>query len=94
MPRENPNINNFTSGLLSPLLQNRPDLAWHRNGTRIQQNFISLPYGPAVYRQGFQFVREVLDSSHKHRLVPFEFSTVQRYMLSFGDGNLEIFRDF
>ncbi len=43
------------------------------------------PQGAATRRVGTQFISEVKDSSAKTRLIPFEFSTTQTYMLEFGN---------
>ena len=51
------------------------------------------PQGMASRRIGTKFVSEVKTSSLKTRLIPFEFSTTQTYMLEFGNGYIRFFKD-
>ena len=44
-------------------------------------------------RPGTQFVAEVKDSTKKTRLIPFEFSTTQTYILEFGDQYIRFYKD-
>ena len=54
---------------------------------------IVYPHGSASRRSGTQFVAEVKDSTKKTRLIPFEFSTVQTYILEFGDQYIRFYKD-
>jgi hypothetical protein len=83
----------FTSGELSPKMEGRFDLAQYANGCRTIENMIVLPQGPAETRPGTYFVAEVKDSTKKVRMVPFEFSTVQTYVLEFGHEYIRIYKD-
>lgn len=53
-------------------------------GVALMRNFIALPHGPAANRPGFQFVREVKDSTKKVRLIPFTFSASQTFIIEMG----------
>ena len=86
-------LTNFTAGELSPRLEGRFDIAQYANGCRILENMLVLPQGPAEMRPGTYFVNEVKDSSKKVRLIPFEFSTVQTYVLEFGEEYIRIYKD-
>lgn len=55
-------------------------------GVALMRNFIALPHGPAANRPGFQFVREVKDSTKKVRLIPFAFSASQTFIIEMGPG--------
>jgi len=55
-------------------------------GVALMRNFIALPHGPAANRPGFQFVREVKDSTKKVRLIPFTFSASQTFIIEMGPG--------
>lgn len=83
----------FTGGELSPSLYGRVDLARYNNSLKTCRNFISQQYGGVTNRPGFRFIGEVEDSSVYTRLVPFEFSTVQTYILVFGDLTLQFIKD-
>jgi len=74
----------FTGGELSPSLYGRVDLARYQTSARTLRNFMSLMYGGATNRPGFRFVHEVKDSARRTRLIPFQFSTVQTYVIEVG----------
>jgi hypothetical protein len=54
---------------------------------------IVYPHGSAARRSGTQFVAEVKNSAAKTRLIPFEFSTTQTYMLEFGNQYIRFYKD-
>lgn len=93
MPRASPIVSSFNSGELSPLLDGRTDLSKYASGCKILDNFIPQVEGPAVKRQGTRFVREVLNSAQVTRLIPFEFSTTQAYILEFGNQYISVYKD-
>ena len=86
-------ITSFNAGELSPLLDGRSDLEKYYFGARIYENFIPLPYGPAERRPGTYFVTELKDNSKKARLIPFQYSTEQAYVLEFGDQYIRFLKD-
>jgi hypothetical protein len=51
------------------------------------------PQGAATRRVGTQFIAEVKSSAAKTRLIPFEFSTTQTYILEFGNTYIRFFKD-
>ena len=93
MPRQTVAYTNFTAGQLSPRLDGRTDLTKYYNGAKTISNFTIQPHGGASRRPGTAFVHEVKDSSTAVRLIPFEFSTVQTYVLEFGDQYIRFFKD-
>ena len=86
-------LTNFTGGELSPRLDGRNDLAKYGSGCKTLENFVVFPHGSAARRSGTQYVAEVKDSSKKTRLIPFEFSTTQTYMLEFGNLYIRFYKD-
>ena len=86
-------LTNFTGGELSPRLDGRNDLQKYPTGCKTLENMIVYPHGSAARRSGTQFVAEVKDSSKETRLIPFEFSTTQTYMLEFGDQYIRFYKD-
>jgi len=86
-------LTNFTGGELSPRLDGRNDLAKYNSGCKTLENMIVYPHGSASRRSGTQFVAEVKDSTKKTRLIAFEFSTVQTYILEFGDQYIRFYKD-
>ena len=86
-------LTNFTGGELSPRLDGRNDLAKYASGCKTLENMIVYPHGSAARRSGTDFVAEVENSAEKTRLVPFEFSTTQTYILEFGNEYIRFYKD-
>ncbi len=84
---------NFTAGQLSPRLHGRVDINKYNNGLKLQKNAYSLPHGGVVRRGGFHYVAGVQTNSKKVRLVRFEFSVTQAYILEFGDLYVRFYKD-
>ena len=93
MARVSVQLTNFTAGELSPRLDGRNDLSKYTSGCKTLENFIVYPHGSAARRSGSQFISEVKTSSKKTRLIPFEFSTTQTYILEFGDQYIRVYKD-
>ena len=84
---------NFTAGQLSPRLHGRVDINKYNNGLKTQKNAYSLPHGGVVRRGGFRYVANVKTNSKKVRLVRFEFSITQAYIIEFGDQYIRFYKD-
>ena len=93
MAKASPAFTNFTAGELSPRLDGRTDVGKYFNGCKKLQNFVVHPHGGASRRPGTIFVREVKNSAHNVRLIPFEFNVTQTYVLEFGDQYFRIHKD-
>ena len=93
MARVAAQLTNFTGGELSPRLDGRNDLTKYTSGCKTLENFIVYPHGAAARRSGTTFVAEVASSANKTRLIPFEFSTTQTYILEFGNQYMRVFKD-
>jgi hypothetical protein len=93
MARVAAQLTNFTGGELSPRLDGRNDLTKYSSGCKTLENFIVYPHGAAARRPGTTFISEVKTSAKKTRLIPFEFSTTQTYILEFGDQYIRIYKD-
>lgn len=85
MARFSLKIPNFNGGELSPKLEGRTDIPKYAEGAARVENFVVAREGPLVRRSGTRFVKEVVDSTRKTRLIPFIFSTEQAYILEFSD---------
>jgi hypothetical protein len=94
MARSAPIFTNFTAGELSPLLEGRVDLQKYPNGCKTLENMIVQKHGPASRRGGFYFSAEVKDSTKKTRILPFEFSATQAYILEFGDEYVRFYKNY
>ncbi|KKL48649.1 hypothetical protein LCGC14_2323390, partial [marine sediment metagenome] len=96
MAVQTPALNSFAAGELSPLLDGRTDLAKYYVGLKTLLNMIAYPTGGATRRGGFKFIAEVkngYNAASAVRLVPFEFSTTQAYMLEVGDQYIRVMQD-
>jgi len=93
MARVAAQLTNFTGGEFSPRLDGRNDLSKYTSACKTLENFVIYPHGSAARRSGTDFVAEVKDSSKSTRLIPFEFSTTQTYMLEFGDQYIRFYRN-
>lgn len=83
----------FAAGELAPALWSRVDLAKYHVGLRTCRNFLVSPTGGIFNRTGTQFIGEVKDSRRATRLIPFQFSTQQTYVLEFGHQYLRVIKD-
>lgn len=93
MPRVEPLQPAFNAGEFGPRMIARADFAKYRNASRKFENLIALAQGGAMRRPGTRFVVPVKDESAKTRLIPFEFSTVQAYVIEAGDGYFRFCRN-
>ena len=87
---------NFTTGELDPLLRSRIDIGQYFNGLDKARNVTVQPQGGVERRQGLQFIKQIDSGASPEdgtRLIPFEFSTTQSYMLLFTHNRLYIYKD-
>lgn len=73
----------FTSGEISPRLQARIDLDAYYDGAASLTNFVCLPHGPLLRRQGTTFISEA--GSLDVRLIPFRFNVTQCLVIELGE---------
>ena len=83
----------FNGGRLDPRMYGRVDLARYKVGCRTIDNFIPTVQGPALKRSGTRFVKAVETQSKKSRLIPFEYSRDQAYVLEFFENGIRFMRD-
>ena len=93
MPRTTLALTSFVSGEFGNKLTGRTDFEKYQSAAKTMENFLVHPQGAATRRVGTQFIEEVKDSSKKTRLIPFEFSTTQTYILEFGDQYMRVYKD-
>lgn len=87
--RITPVQNAFTSGEISPRLQARFDLDAYYTGAAVLKNFVCLPHGPLLRRQGTTFIAEAGGSDV--RLIPFKFSATQSLIIELGNNYARFF---
>lgn len=93
MPKASPIQSSFGGGEISPLLYGRVDLDRYKTSLATCLNYIPTIQGGLTRRPGSYFVAEVKTSSKKTRLIEFEFSTTQAYIIEFGDQYLRFYKD-
>jgi len=93
MPRTTLALTSFVSGEFSAKLDGRTDFAKYQTSCKTLENFLIHPQGAATRRVGTQFISEIKDSTKKTRLIPFEFSTTQTYILEFGNQYIRFYKD-
>jgi hypothetical protein len=74
----------FAAGEIAPALYGRVDLAKYQVALKTCRNFTVSPQGGVSNRPGTEFIAEVADSARRSRLVPFQFSPTQTYVIEFG----------
>src|SRR6056300_1813117 len=86
--------NDFTAGELDPRLRARTDITQYGSGLTTARNVSIQPQGGAKRRDGTKFVSE-LDSGAGTavRMVSFEFSVTDSYMLVFTPGKMYVFKN-
>ena len=93
MPRTTLALTSFVSGEFSAKMDGRTDFEKYSSGAKTMENMLVHPQGAAARRVGTQFISEIKTSANKTRLIPFEFSTTQTYMLEFGNQYIRFFKD-
>lgn len=86
----------FTGGEVAPQSFARTDIGdgnRYNLSLKAAQNVIINKLGGAANRPGTSFVCEVKDSSKTHRLLSFQFSTDQNYVLDWGDETMRPIKD-
>jgi hypothetical protein len=98
MPRFVDIQTNFSTGELDPLLRSRVDLAQYNNALAKATNVVIQPQGGMRRRPGTKYMAELPNTSTASaangvRLVPFEFSVDDSYMLCFTHNRMYVFKD-
>ena len=76
----------FNGGEVSPDMWARTDFNKYASSLKTMENFYPRYCGGACNRAGTEFITEVKDSSTAVRLIPFQFSTTQNYIIEAGNG--------
>jgi hypothetical protein len=93
MARSSPLQSNFGAGEFSPLAYGRVDHPRYNTGLATCLNYNPTIQGGLIRRPGTKFAAEVKNSSLATRVVNFEFSVTQAYIIEFGNLYIRIFKD-
>ena len=92
MARVSTIVTNFQSGELSPRLEGRIDLQKYQSGVQQLTNMLVFPQGGATRRPGTYYAGSS-KSNGKVRLIPFEFSDEQAYIIELGANYMRFYVD-
>ena len=92
MARVSTIVTNFRAGELSPRLEGRIDLDKYNEAAQTMQNMLVFPQGGATRRPGSYYAGTSKDGGQV-RLVNFEYSDEQAYVLEFGNNYIRFFKD-
>ena len=89
---------NFTAGEIDPLLRSRIDIKSYENGLETAQNVLCQPQGGITRRSGLRYINALPNSGTESaangvRLVAFEFSTSDSYMLVFTHNRMHVYKN-
>ena len=90
MPRVTWAQNSFDGGEWSPLTYGRSDLQRYKSALATCLNYVSTAQGGLTRRPGTRYVANT-KNNQLVRLVPFEFSVTQAYVLEFGAGYIRFY---
>ena len=95
--RQDLELTSFTKGELSPRLRGRTDYEGYFNGCETLINMVVMLQGGVTRRPGTLFSAytkfQTDDTNGKCRLIAFQFSVTQAYILEFGHLYMRIYRD-
>ncbi len=86
-------INAFNAGELSPLLEGRTDIKKYYSGCRTLENLVVLPHGGITKRPGSAYIASAKSGDVACRLIPFEFSVEQAYIIEMGNQYMRFYKD-
>jgi len=93
MPKVSPIYNDFRGGEFSPLMYGRVDLDEYRNGLKECLNMVPIVQGGLISRPGTEYSSNTKNSDKKAVYIPFQYSTVQAYVLEFGENYIRFHMD-
>jgi len=84
---------NFTSGEISPKCYGRVDISRYGNALARQRNLIGMVQGGVKRRSGSVFVSEVHNSTYASKLLEFQFSNTQNFILEFSQNIIRFYNN-
>lgn len=82
----------LNAGEITPMLYGRTDLAKYSSALQTCKNAIPKPHGAVVRRPGLEYIATA-NSTDNVRLIPFEFSTTQAYVIETGPYYMRFYMD-
>lgn len=91
MGRASGQQNAVNAGELSPLMYGRQDVAKYKSGLSTCFNAFPLVQGAWTRRPGFNYLHQTKHHSKESRVIPFQYSVTQTYVLEFGEQYIRFF---
>ena len=86
-------LNTFNAGEMSPLMNSRADFPKYRAGAKTLENMLVKSQGPVSRRPGTKYIASVKNAEDPTRLLSFEFSTEDTYIIEASDQYFRFYRD-
>lgn len=83
---------NFSVGELDPLIRARTDLQQYQNALEEATNVVIQPQGGFKRRDGLQFIHDFGGTFTDFKVIPFEFSVTDSYLLVFVNQRIYVFK--
>lgn len=81
---------NFSKGEIAPVLYGRIDVEQYSAMVKLARNVIIQKYGGMAARPGFRTVGEIDDKTKERRIISFQYSIDQAYVLGFQNGDMRV----
>ena len=86
-----PSITSFNTGQVSPLMEARADFQKYSSSCRVLENMLVTVQGPVLKRPGTKYIATAKEGNP--RLLPFEYSTDDAYIIEMGNLYARFYRD-
>ena len=83
----------FNSGELSPKVEGRTDIDKFYSGLRTCENLFPKPQGSITKRPGSYYIYSASEPSEDVRLIEFEYSTSDAFVLELSDNTIRFYTD-
>lgn len=83
----------FSTGEIAPSLRGRVDLAKYASAAALLRNFTVKPTGGAQNMAGTHYIAKSKTNGKKARVIPFQFSSTQSYVIEAGDTFLRFYKN-
>jgi len=90
--KQSVSLTSFNAGELSPLMHSRVDFDKYKTGAKTLQNMLVRAQGPVTRRPGTKYIATVKDATDSVRIIPFEYSTDDAYIIELGDAYARFYR--
>jgi hypothetical protein len=86
-------VKKFNAGELSPLMNARSEFPKYRSGAKTLENMLVRAQGPITRRPGTKYIAAVKTAADPTRIIAFEYSTTDAYIIEMGDEYFRFYRD-